>query len=176
MSRNQFGLPVRKNIRLASRDYTAPGAYFITVVTHQRSCILSKVEKGRVVLTDIGLIVQEEWMRTSDLRPGVLIEQEFFVAMPNHIHGLLWILNENGQPATYKPSFRNEISSTLYGASSIPTIVGLFKSQVTKHSRQQQSDSSLQIWQRGYHDRFIRNENELRQIREYIQNNPSKWR
>ena len=31
------------------------------------------------------------------------------------------------------------------------------------------------LWQRNYYEHIIRNENELREIREYITNNPLKW-
>lgn len=31
------------------------------------------------------------------------------------------------------------------------------------------------LWHRNYYDRIIRNEEELRAIREYIENNPARW-
>ena len=31
------------------------------------------------------------------------------------------------------------------------------------------------LWQRSYHDRIVRNDEELNRIRKYIINNPSKW-
>ena len=36
-------LPKRKRLRLQEYDYSSPGAYFITICTHQRKCILSRV-------------------------------------------------------------------------------------------------------------------------------------
>ena len=35
--------PVRKPIRLKNYDYSAPGAYFITVCTREKRCILSSI-------------------------------------------------------------------------------------------------------------------------------------
>jgi REP element-mobilizing transposase RayT len=32
------------------------------------------------------------------------------------------------------------------------------------------------LWQRGYHDRVIRDEEHLRRVRDYIANNPVRWR
>ena len=43
-------LPKRKQIRLRSYDYSAPGAYFVTICTHIRRCILSDVVVGDGVL------------------------------------------------------------------------------------------------------------------------------
>ena len=31
------------------------------------------------------------------------------------------------------------------------------------------------IWQRSFHEHVIRNENDYREIREYIHSNPAKW-
>ena len=39
-------LPRRKQIRLRTYDYSAPGAYFVTICTHERRCILSDIAVG----------------------------------------------------------------------------------------------------------------------------------
>jgi len=36
-------LPQRKRLRLKNVDYSTPGAYFITICTHNRKCMLSRV-------------------------------------------------------------------------------------------------------------------------------------
>ena len=36
-------LPDRKRLRLQNFDYSTPGAYFITICTHNRKCMLSKI-------------------------------------------------------------------------------------------------------------------------------------
>ena len=36
-------LPKRKPTRLKGYDYSAPGAYFVTICTHNKQCILSKI-------------------------------------------------------------------------------------------------------------------------------------
>ena len=38
------GHPVRKRARLPGFDYASPGAYFVTVCTHVRACILGGIE------------------------------------------------------------------------------------------------------------------------------------
>ena len=57
------------------------------------------------------------------------------------------------------------------GAGYIPplqTIVGTFKAAVSRGVGQA-------VWQRGYHDRVIRNELEQQALRQYIADNPLKW-
>ena len=59
-------LPKRKPIRIADYDYSAPGAYFITVCTANRVKIFWSGRRGElcspanVPLSDIGMIVDNE--------------------------------------------------------------------------------------------------------------------
>ncbi len=41
-------LPKRKQIRLPDYEYSAPGAYFVTICTSDRRCILSDIVVGAV--------------------------------------------------------------------------------------------------------------------------------
>jgi hypothetical protein len=84
-------VPRPRPIRLRGFDYTSPGAYFVTICTHLNACILGEVAGAEVVLSPFGLAVQEEWLRTAQLRPHVSLDE--YVIMPNHVHGIL-ILDE----------------------------------------------------------------------------------
>ena len=59
-------LPNRKNIRIENYDYSAPGAYFITVCTANREKIFWSDRRGElrspanVPLSDIGIIIDNE--------------------------------------------------------------------------------------------------------------------
>ena len=48
-------LPQRKRLRLKNFDYSTPGAYFVTVCTHNRKCTLSRESplRGRSVISKI---------------------------------------------------------------------------------------------------------------------------
>ena len=39
-------LPKRKHTRLPGYDYSTPGAYFVTICTQNRKCILSEITVG----------------------------------------------------------------------------------------------------------------------------------
>ena len=41
-------LPKRKRLRLERYDYSTPGAYFVTICTHEKRCILSDITVGAI--------------------------------------------------------------------------------------------------------------------------------
>ena len=87
-------LPHRRSLRLKGYDYTQPGAYFVTICTHQRQPLFGRVVDGNMVLNAYGEIVREEWFRSAEI---VLFPDEF-VVMPNHIHGIVWIVAQDDAP------------------------------------------------------------------------------
>jgi hypothetical protein len=60
-------------------------------------------------------------------------------------------------------------------AGSLGTVVGAFKSAVTRRINQHRGTPGASVWQRNYHDRIIRNERHLHAARRYIRDNPAKW-
>jgi hypothetical protein len=60
-------------------------------------------------------------------------------------------------------------------AGSLPTIIRSFKSATTNRINILRSAPRAPLWQRNYYEHVIRNEEELRRIREYIQTNPLRW-
>jgi hypothetical protein len=64
----------RKPIRLKEYDYSQPGEYFITICTHDHECTFGEIVDGKMRLNKIGKIVQEEWLRTSFIRPGIELD------------------------------------------------------------------------------------------------------
>jgi REP element-mobilizing transposase RayT len=79
----------RKSIRLPEYDYTDPGAYFITIVTHEREPLFGKIVDGEMWLNELGRIIQEEWIRSRKLRAPW--EFNDYVVMPYHFHGIVEI-------------------------------------------------------------------------------------
>jgi len=54
----------RRSIRLPDYDYGQPGAYFVTICTHDRACLFGDVVRGRMTLNAYGRIARDEWRRT----------------------------------------------------------------------------------------------------------------
>lgn len=112
-----------------------------------------------------GEVVREEWLRTSQLRPAIVMDE--FVVMPNHLHGILIITNSRGTCNVRQ--FGKPTSN------SIPTIIRLFKSAVTKHLNELRGTVGVPVWQSNYYEHIIRNERSMNHIRQYIANNPLRW-
>jgi REP element-mobilizing transposase RayT len=53
-------------------------------------------------LSPSGKIVREEWLKTTQIRQEVKLHEDEFVIMPNHIHGIIWIVETLTGEATLK--------------------------------------------------------------------------
>lgn len=151
-----MNLPTRKPPRLKNYDYSQNGAYFVTICTHKRKCVLSDIIVGeglcalpQNVMTSIGKEIQKSIQYINDNYIGVTIDK--YVIMPNHIH-LIVILDYSGGRGN--PPLQN--------------IIGQLKSYTT-------NKFGGILWQRSFHDHIIRDENDYRTIWEYIDTNPEKW-
>ena len=51
----------RRSIRLKGYDYAQPGAYFVTICTHDRACLFGHVVNGEMHLNDAGEIARRCW-------------------------------------------------------------------------------------------------------------------
>ncbi|MEX0787318.1 MAG: hypothetical protein WD040_00825, partial [Anaerolineales bacterium] len=77
----------RRSIRLRGFDYGQPGAYFVTICTQGRACVLSDIVLGEVYLRPLGEVVDECWRNIPIHFPHVTLD--LHVVMPDHIHGIL---------------------------------------------------------------------------------------
>ncbi len=161
-----------KSIRLPGYDYSQDGAYFITICTQNRECILSAITDGAVQLSPLGNLVEAEWRRTADLRPNVALDE--FVIMPNHLHAIVFIVR-----ATSRSPLRDDPTppSKPPGPAprSLSAIVAGFKSAVTSRVNQARDTPGAPLWQDGYYEHVIRDERDLYQARLYTVGNPSRW-
>lgn len=139
----------RKRLRLATFDYSTPGAYFVTVCARGGACLFGRVASGRNEPSRLGRIVEGAWRSIPRHHPGVHLDA--FVLMPNHVHGILWL----GRAGQVRPL-------------RLPAVVGAFKARASRIA-------GRPLWQRGYHERVVRGEAELAALRTYIVENPLRW-
>ena len=57
----------RKSIRLKEYDYANANWYYVTICTLNKEHIFGKVLNNKVVLSNSGKIVKEEWLRTKEI-------------------------------------------------------------------------------------------------------------
>ena len=86
--------------------------------------------------------------------------------MPNHLHGILIIEYDKALSDIDENKFRIQ-------SNSLGSIIGQFKSVVTKRIRNAGEDSFS--WHPRFYEHIIRSEKALYNIRKYIQLNPLKW-
>ena len=167
----------RRSIRLKGHDYSQPGAYFVTICTRDRECLFGHVVNGEMPLNDAGEMARKEWFNTAAIRPYVGLNENECVVMPNHLHAIVWIV-DNGVGATGRSPLRLSSRTSLPNGpkhGSIGAIMAGFKSVAAKQINQMRRAPGAPVWQRGYYEHVIRNEAELTAIREYILANPSRW-
>ncbi|AJC49017.1 transposase [Allofrancisella guangzhouensis] len=168
----------RKSTRIKGYDYSQNGYYFITICTKNRVNYFGNVSNnGQIALNSYGSIVYECWKSIPQHYSKAYLDE--FVIMPNHIHGIL-IINNNVETEQYSVlSKGNSLSMTAQYAVTtnrigLSQILKSYKEMCTKNIRNNLGDNKFQ-WQRSFYDHVIRDEKSLLKIREYIQNNPTKW-
>ncbi|KAF2511340.1 transposase [Flavobacterium foetidum] len=177
------------SIRAQWWDYGWNGAYFITICTQDRKHYFGEIQNNKMVLSEVGIIADILWYQIPSHHKNV--ELGDFVVMPNHIHGILIIdkqldnANDVGmdfvqtghalsQQSTEISSESNPGSQRFQniGKNTISSIVGSYKSAVTKHANRLGYPHQ---WQKLFYDNIIRNNNDYQRISDYIVSNPENW-
>ena len=82
----------RRSVRLKGFDYTCSNAFFVTICSCQKECIFGSIFNGAMALNEQGKSIQRAWLETASKRPSIQLDE--FVIMPNHFHGIIWIVDE----------------------------------------------------------------------------------
>jgi len=162
----------RRSIRLKEYDYAQAGMYFVTVCAQNRECLFGEVIDEEMRLNGVGQIVEAQWQKTASLRPQIKLDA--YVVMPNHFHGIIFILNNRRGVLQYAPT--RDRQSFRSPSQTVGAIIRGFKSAAAKEINLSRGTPGLPVWQRNYHEHIIRDENELNRIREYIVLNPARWK
>lgn len=167
--------------RLQKWDYSNNGAYFITICTQNRHHFFGYIQNQEMQLSEIGKLAEKFWYEIPN--HFSMIELGNFVVMPNHVHGILIIDKPNDesfvetrQCLVSTVETNSIIGSSRFqnqGKNTISSIVGSYKSIVTKMSRQINPNFA---WQSRFYDHIIRNSKSFDTIQNYIEQNPLKWK
>ncbi len=166
-------LPKRKPTRWTEYDYSQNGAYFLTLCTHGRRCILCDIVGGGILdapqctveLSQTGNAVKDTIQYINEHNEYMVIDK--YVIMPNHIHLIVQI--SGGDGTSGMPSTNGTCGSPSPTNAVIPKLISSLKRFTNKYC-------GVEIWQRSYYDHIIRNEEDYLQIWRYIDENPLKWR
>ena len=176
----------RRSIRLHDYDYRQSGAYCVTIVTQDRTCLFGDVVDGRMRLKDAGHMVLAVWEELSSNYPGV--ETDHFVAIPNHVHGVIVLVavgprtsaDSGGQPQGVAPTKTRCAAASVARPLSLSDVIHRFKTLTTQRYALGVNGFGWtrfnhRLWQRNYFEHVIRNEDSLNRIRQYILDNPARW-
>jgi len=147
----------RKKNRLEAYDYSGAGYYFVTICAKEKRPIFGSVVGatcGRPPHTELsrcGEIVEREIAVMDRTYPHVGVEK--YVIMPNHVHLLLRIEPGDGRPQV---------------APTVSRVLQQFKGSTTKKA-------GIPLWQKGFYDHVVRDENDFLRSWNYIDGNPSRW-
>lgn len=161
--------------RLKDWNYSSHGYYFITICTKSKKCFFGNVHNEEMYLSEIGKTSNQHWLEIPEHFENVNLGE--FIIMPNHIHGIIIINNdgnivvETRHGVSLRKSSMNKFSKPVKGSLSV--IINHFKSSVTRCCHK--NGYFYFSWQSRFYDHIIRNEKSLKEIREYIINNPAKW-
>ena len=191
----------RRSIRLKEYDYSQSGAYFVTIVTWQREYLFGEIVKGEMRLNPRGEVVQKWWNEI--LNHFQNVETGAFVVMPNHIHGIIFIIERRGTvPVPEEKNttqsgekIENKLDDTNAGGNiphgldmnntggetpplhpTLGQIVAYLKYQSTKEMNAiSKTGVVTKFWQRNYYEHIIRDEKDLKNKTDYIEANPLLW-
>ena len=190
-------LPRRKTIRLQNCDYSQNGAYFVTICTAYKRPLFGVVRRGDpfgrppvpayVELSETGRIVESYLTEIPSHYPDVHLAS--YVIMPDHIHMIL-VLTQNqpqragqcpapteesdlscrrggtpGPPATTEKTAPPCRRGGTPGPPALPKIINAFKSLTTRKA-------GTSLWQRGYYEHILRNQQDFDEAAGYIAGNP----
>ena len=162
MNDNQPPRRYRQHIRLPDYDYSAAGYYFVTLVTLDRALVFDDVR-----FRDIA---EASWRWLAKRYQQV--ELDYFVIMPNHLHGIIAL--SGGAPRGGSRAAATRVAATR-DHKPLGQLIGAFKTVSTKEINRMRGTPGAGVWQLNYYERVVRYERELDAIRQYIVDNPAKW-
>jgi REP element-mobilizing transposase RayT len=190
MTRYDPDIHHRRSIRLRGYDYSSAGAYFVTICTQDRLCLLGQIVNNQIILNEAGEMINRIWNEIPQNYLGVKIDT--FQIMPNHIHGIIILVGAGPRACPGLYACPDNMQSTQIGQSngqpqgvaptalSLTDVVHRFKTMTTKRYIDGVKQNGWlpfkgTFWQRNYYEHIIRNETSFHKIRQYILDNPITW-
>ena len=168
----------RKPNRLGGYDYSLAGYYFVTICTKGHRDHFGAAAGGKMHLNKTGILAKHFWLTIPEHYSGVRLDE--FAIMPDHIHGILIIECESsaignvGTEHCSVPTVTRFPNGKHRHYGLLSKIVKSYKNELT-NAIKSIPNTAYFSWQRSFYDRVIRDDEELKNIRSYINQNPLKW-
>ena len=173
----------RKRLRLLGFNYASQRYYFFTIVVKNHSHSFGIIKDKSVNLSTNGIIAREQWQWLGS--QYLYIDLVSFIVMPDHVHGIIYInagyymkncagdgreAGKGRDPSLHPQQCFKQNTPRI---KPLPELIGAYKTTVSK--RIHLAGDLTFGWQNSYHERIIRNMNELGMIKHYIETNPERW-
>src|SRR5208337_1194499 len=167
--------PRRVSLRLQDFDYSQEGAYFVTICVKGRQYLFGKIIDNEMNVNEFGKIVAASWDDLSSYyNPAIKLDA--FTVMPNHIHGIIIMAGARGFGSLFdSPIKTGGETPPLQKPPTLGQVLGYYKYQSAGRISALRKTVGTSIWQRGYYEHVIRDDQSLNRIREYIAGNPQRW-
>lgn len=177
----------RHQFRADWHDYER-GTYFITICTYNKKHLFGEIKSEEMILSTLGTIVDEYIKDIPCHYPDT--ELCNYVVMPNHVHLVISV----GVRARYiapthargdfkpnigclKPPKHGNQCENFHHNTRLACIIGTFKAAVTRQMRARciAPLHITHVWQRLFHDHYIRDSKSFDLIMTYVDNNIYNW-
>jgi putative transposase len=147
----------RKKLDQRFKNRIGSGRFMVTMVCCKRKPVFGKIHNQKMVLSEIGELIYEVWKRNEIIFPQIKLGE--FILMPDHMHGIVNILDVEGVEKIC-----------------LARIIHSFKSASGKayvrHCTSQGSRARYPLWQRGYNEKWIPDDRAYSAMTRYIRLNP----
>ena len=185
--------------RATWHDYDG-GTYFITICTKYREHDFGEIEDGKMILSETGAHTQKCIEKITQHNPYA--EIPLYTIMPNHLH-LIVVIDYDKTPhdkrtvdivtmpvETFQETSHNEtmaketfqetslqkktpIERAMEMQSWLSVVIRQFKQSITRFANENNIEFA---WQTRFHDHIIRDNDEMKGIANYIENNVANWK
>ena len=192
----------RKSMPLKGYDYSKPGVYYVTICSKNLEFLFGEIIRGVMYPSEGGFKVIECWKAIPDHYPEVRLHE--FILMPNHIHGLLEIVeSEDLESSNMNSTAKIERFGWAQNVEPLPNPQFLESHQNKRKNNQRRNEfqhiipKSLgsivrgfeigvtkwfrqntnvhDVWHRNFYDSIIRSEKVYNRVAKYIRNNQKNW-
>ena len=148
---------VRKDRRLKNYNYNGYGPYFITICTYNRQKLFGKIQDDEFIYysKELENLFKNTYSKIENEFTGVKFNVE--CTMPDHVHFI--------------------ITNDTDGKVHLNDVIKKYKVLISKGYNDLVRQNKLQaykekLWQRNYYDHIIRNDKQMEDCYNYVENNP----
>jgi len=168
---NKYRIP---SARAYWHDYNE-GTYHVTICTDKREHFFGEICDKRMILSKLGIQAEKSLNELNSKYNDAYVLS--FVVMPNHIHLLIAVRNDNSRSirkeAKHGIDFNEQMSAIANKRGRLSLIISKYKSSLTRYA--QKYDIHF-AWQSRFYDTIIRDYKELENVDNYIKNNIQNWK